>query len=70
MSEELHVKKKQLSRNLCIFARERRAKLLTLGKMSKLFCPRLTAALQPETIKQRQLWQQRQQKPPQLASYW
>ena len=31
--------------NSCIFARERRAKLLTLGKMSKLFCPRLTAAL-------------------------
>ena len=30
---------------MCIFARERRAKLLTLGKMSKLFCPRLTAAL-------------------------
>jgi hypothetical protein len=34
-----------ISRKSCIFARERRAKLLTLGKMSKLFCPRLTAAL-------------------------
>ena len=39
------LKKEVLSRNLCIFARERRAKLLMLGKMSKLFCPRLTAAL-------------------------
>ena len=33
-------------RSICtIFARRKRAKLLTLGRMSKLFCPRLIAIL-------------------------
>ena len=38
------LKEKYLAGNVYLCMRKR-AKLLTLGKMSKLFCPRLTAAL-------------------------
>ena len=54
-SELFTIDNSQIYLELCslirIFARERRAKLLMLGKMSKLFCPRLTAALSARTYK-------------------
>ena len=45
------LKEKYLAKKLYICTRKR-AKLLTLGKMSKLFCPRLTAADETKKLQQ------------------